>query len=73
MGQGSNGLVAANRSIDIARDRETAVTQATASGEAKAGMYSSFNMQEKTVVDLGLGGSRKLEEWGHRRQSRRLC
>ncbi len=62
-GQGSKGLVAANRSIAIARDRETAITQATASGEAKAGMYSSFNMQEKTAVDLGLGGPRKLEDW----------
>ena len=63
LGRDSNGLVAANRSIAIARDRETAITQAIASGEAKAGMYSSFNMQERTAVDLGLGGSRKLEEW----------
>ena len=60
---GANGLLAASRSIAIAKDRETAVTQATVSGEAKAGMYASFNMQEHTTVDLGLGGPRKLEDW----------
>ena len=63
LGQGSGGLLAANRSIAIARDRETAITQATAAGQAKAGMYSSFNMQERTTVDLGLGGPRQLEDW----------
>ena len=63
LGLGSNGLLAANRSIAIARDRETAISQATAAGEAKAGMYSSFNMQESTTVDLGLGGRRRLEDW----------
>ena len=29
----------------------------------KAGMYSSFNMQENTTVDLGLGGQRDLPDW----------
>ena len=63
LGQGSKGLLAANRSIAIAKDRETAMSQATAAGEAKAGMYSSFNMQESTTVNLGLGGRRQLEDW----------
>ena len=57
------GLLAANRSMAIARDRETAISQARAAGEAKAGMYGSFNMQESTTVDLGLGGSRELDSW----------
>ena len=39
------------------------MSQATAAGEAKAGMYSSFNMQESTTVNLGLGGRRQLEDW----------
>lgn len=26
-------------------------------------MYTSFNMQEATTVDLGLGGPRELNEW----------
>ncbi len=47
----------------IAKDRETAVSQAKLAGEAKAGMYSSFNMQEATTVGLGLGGSRDLADW----------
>ena len=62
-GRGSRGLLAANRSIAISRDRETAITEATAAGEAKAGMYASFNMQEATTVGLGLGGRRDLPDW----------
>ena len=45
-GQKSKGLLAAHRSIAVAKDRETAITQATAAGESKAGMYGSFDMQE---------------------------
>ena len=63
VGKGSPGLLAANRSMAIAKDRETAVSQAKRAGEAKAGMYSSFNMQEATTVGLGLGGSRDLADW----------
>ena len=62
-GKGSRGFLAANRSMAIARDRETAVTEARLAGEAKAGMYTSFNMQENTTVDLGLGGDRDLADW----------
>lgn len=62
-GGGSKGLLGANRSISIARDRETAITQATIAGQAKAGMYAGFNMQETTTVDLGLGGPRELGDW----------
>ena len=61
--QGSKGRLAANRSIAIAKDRETAVSQAKAAGEAKAGMYSAFNMQEAGTVDLGLGANRDLDDW----------
>ncbi|MCH8280562.1 MAG: LLM class flavin-dependent oxidoreductase [Chloroflexi bacterium] len=60
---GAKGLLGANRSIAIARDRETAITEATVAGQAKAGMYAGFNMQENTTVDLGLGGPRELAEW----------
>ena len=63
MGEGATGFLAANRSLAIARDRETAITEARAAGEAKAGMYSSVNMQESTTVDLGLGSSRDLGDW----------
>jgi len=63
LGNGSSGFLAANRSLAVARDRETAITEARAAGEAKAGMYSSFNMQESTTVDLGLGSSRELGDW----------
>ena len=62
-GKSSRGMLAANRSMAIAQDRETAISEARAAGEAKAGMYTSFNMQESTTVDLGLGGSRDLPDW----------
>ena len=63
LGKEGKGLLAANRSIAIARDRETAIREATAAGQAKAQMYASFNMQEATTVDLGLGGPRQLPDW----------
>ena len=60
---GKTGRLTANRSISVARDRETAVSEAIAAGEAKAGLYTKFNMQESTTVDFGLGGSRDLANW----------
>ena len=60
---GKTGHLTANRSISVAKDRETAVSEAIAAGEAKAGLYTNFNMQEPTTVDFGLGASRKLENW----------
>ena len=60
---GKTGHLTANRSISIARDRETAVSEAVAAGEAKAGLYTNFNMQESSTVDFGLGGSRELANW----------
>ena len=60
---GKTGQLAANRSISVARDRETAVSEAIAAGEAKAGLYTNFNMQEPTTVDFGLGGPRDLVSW----------
>ena len=59
----SAGKLSANRSIAIAKDRETAISEAWAAGEAKAGLYSGFNMQESTTVDFGVGGGRDLSDW----------
>jgi alkanesulfonate monooxygenase SsuD/methylene tetrahydromethanopterin reductase-like flavin-dependent oxidoreductase (luciferase family) len=60
---GKTGHLTASRSISVARDRETAISEAIAAGEAKAGLYTNFNMQESTTVDLGLDGSRDLDKW----------
>ena len=60
---GKTGHLTVNRSISVAKDRETAVSQAIAAGEAKAGLYTNFNMQESGTVDFGLGGSRDLADW----------
>ena len=57
------GRIGVHRSITIARDRETAITEAREMAAKKAGMYSSFNMQENTGVDFGLGGQRELPVW----------
>ena len=56
LGKDPAGRIGAHRSIAIARDRETAITEAREMAAKKAGMYGAFNMQERTTVDLGLGG-----------------
>ena len=61
--QGKSGLLGANRSIAIARDRETAFREARKAAEKKAGMYGGWNMQERGSVDLGLSGDRDLADW----------
>ena len=63
LGKDSAGRIGVHRSIAIAKDRETAITEAREMAAKKAGMYSSFNMQENTTVDFGLGGQRKLPDW----------
>ena len=63
LGKDSAGRIGAHRSIAIAKDRETAITEARAMAAKKAGMYSAFNMQESTTVDFGLGGQRDLADW----------
>ena len=63
LGKDSTGRIGAHRSIAIAKDRETAITEAREMAAKKAGMYSSFNMQENTTVDFGLGGQRELADW----------
>ncbi len=60
---GTTGTLAANRSIAIGRDRDTAIREALATGEKKASQYRGFEMQENTTVDFGLGGGRDLPEW----------
>ena len=61
--EGKNGLLGANRTIAIARDRETAFREAREAAEKKAGMYGGWNMQERGSVDLGLSGDRDLADW----------
>ena len=63
MGKDPAGRIGAHRSIAIAKDRETAIIEAREMAAKKAGMYSSFNMQENTTVDFGLGGQRELPDW----------
>ena len=63
LGRDPAGRIGVHRSIAIAKDRETAITEAREMAAKKAGMYSSFNMQEITTVDFGLGGQRDLPDW----------
>ena len=60
---GTAGTLAANRSMAIGRDRDTAIREALATGEKKAAQYRGFEMQESTTVDFGLGGGRTLPDW----------
>ena len=59
----SSGMLGANRSIAIGKDRHTATQEAEASSQRKKGMYGGWNMQERSTVDLGLSGGRDLSEW----------
>lgn len=59
----ATGLLGANRSITMAKDRHTAIQEAEAVGRRKQGMYGGWNMQERGTVDLGLSGTRELTEW----------
>ena len=59
----ASGLLGANRSIAMAKDRQTAIRDAEATGQRKQGMYGGWNMQERGTVDLGLSGGRELGEW----------
>ena len=63
LGKDPAGRIGVHRSIAIAKDRETAFTEAREMAAKKAGMYSAFNMQENTTVDFGLGGQRGLADW----------
>ncbi len=62
-GRTSSGLLGAHRSMAIAKDRETAILEAKKGAEGKASLYGRYNMQEQTMVDLGLSGDRELTEW----------
>jgi alkanesulfonate monooxygenase SsuD/methylene tetrahydromethanopterin reductase-like flavin-dependent oxidoreductase (luciferase family) len=62
-GNTANGLLGAQRVIAIAKDRETALREAQAAAERKANMYGGWNMQEGTMVDLGLSSDRGLGDW----------
>ncbi len=59
----TSGLLGSNRSIAIARDRETAIRDAEATAARKAGMYGNWDMQERDTVNLGLSDKRDLKEW----------
>jgi alkanesulfonate monooxygenase SsuD/methylene tetrahydromethanopterin reductase-like flavin-dependent oxidoreductase (luciferase family) len=63
LGKEGQGLLAANRSITIDRNRDRAIRDALAAGEAKAAQYRGFEMQERTTVDFGLAGGRPLPQW----------
>ena len=63
LGKDPAGRIGAHCSIANASDRETAITEAREIAAKKAGVYASFNMQEDTTVDLGLGGQRELQDW----------
>ena len=62
-GPQTSAMLGAHRSISIAKDKETAIRQAEAAAEGKAGMYGGWSMQEGSTVDLGLASGRNLEDW----------
>ena len=59
----SSGLLAANRSIAISMERDTAIREAKATAEGKASLYGRWDMQEPTTVNLGGSAGRDLSDW----------
>ena len=59
----TSGMLGANRSITIAKDRDTAIRDAEAGAQRRAAMYGGWSMQESGTVDLGLSGPRELAVW----------
>ena len=49
LGKDPAGRIGAHRSIAIAKDRETAFSEAREMAAKKARMYGAFNMQERTT------------------------
>ena len=59
----SSGLLAANCSIAISMERDTAIREAKATAEGKASLYGRWDMQEPTTVNLGGSAGRDLSDW----------
>ena len=59
----SSGRVTISRGVSFAKDRETALQEARTSAASSYKMYSSWNMQEDTMVKINIASDSEVNAW----------
>ena len=57
------GRVTISRGVAFGKDKQTAIAEATAAAEASYRMYSTWNMQEDTMVKINIEDDAKVDDW----------
>ena len=57
------GNVSVSRGVAFAKDRETAAAEAQAAAESSYRMYSTWNMQEDTMVRINIESDSRVDDW----------
>ena len=52
-----------SRGVAFAKDRETAAAEAQAAAESSYRMYSTWNMQEDTMVRINIESDSRVDDW----------
>ena len=59
----AGGRVTISRGVAFGADRETAIAEAKEAAASSYRMYSSWNMQEDTMVRINIDADSKVEDW----------
>jgi alkanesulfonate monooxygenase SsuD/methylene tetrahydromethanopterin reductase-like flavin-dependent oxidoreductase (luciferase family) len=59
----SAGRVTISRGVAFGKNRAVAIAEAQAAAESSYRMYSTWNMQEDTMVRINIGSDSKVEDW----------
>ena len=57
------GRVTISRGVAFGTDRESAIAEATAAAKASYRMYSTWNMQEDTMVKININDDTNVDDW----------
>ena len=57
------GRVAVSRGVAFAKDRPSAIAEAQAAAESSYRMYSTWHMQEDTMVRINIDSDSKVDDW----------
>ena len=58
-----SGRVTISRGVSFGADKATAIAEATAAAESSYRMYSTWNMQEDTMVKINIEADSKVDDW----------
>jgi len=59
----SGGRVTISRGVAFGTDKASAIAEATAAAESSYRMYSTWNMQEDTMVKININDDTKVDDW----------